>query len=80
MYNNDRYYGDSAINQTGILNPCSNLPDAIEELSVQGPLRNLASEAALQFAQHEKWNEYISQRRHLINHNGFGDAANYFQT
>ena len=37
MYNNDRYYGDSAINQTGIVGipAVSFPPDAIEELSVQ---------------------------------------------
>ena len=37
LYNNDRYYGDSAINQTGILGiPAVTFPpDAIEELSVQ---------------------------------------------
>ncbi len=37
LYNNDRYYGDSAINQTGILGiPAVTFPpDAIEEMSVQ---------------------------------------------
>src|SRR5437588_1543951 len=37
LYNNDRYYGDSAINQTGILGiPAVTFPpEAIEELSVQ---------------------------------------------
>ena len=37
LYNNDRYYGDSAINQTGILGIPAVMfpPEAIEELSVQ---------------------------------------------
>src|ERR1700751_627648 len=37
MYNNDRYYGDSAVNQTGVVGiPATAFPpEAIEELSVQ---------------------------------------------
>jgi hypothetical protein len=37
MYNNDRYYGDSAINQTGVVGIPATIfpPEAIQELSVQ---------------------------------------------
>src|SRR5207245_2889059 len=37
LYNNDRYYGDSAINQTGVVGIPATIipPEAIQELSVQ---------------------------------------------
>ena len=37
LYNNDRYYGDSAINQTGVVGIPATMfpPEAIQELSVQ---------------------------------------------
>ena len=82
LYNNDRYYGDSAIGETGIVGIPAVLfpPEAIEELSIQetpsaefgvkgGPpiLLNMKSGT-------NTWHGSGT----WVNHNGFGDASNYF--
>jgi hypothetical protein len=82
MYNNDRYYGDSAINQTGILGiPAVTFPpDAIEELSVQGTPSaefGVRGGAPILLSMKSGTNT-IHGGATWINHNGLGDAANYF--
>jgi hypothetical protein len=82
LYNNDRYYGDSAINQTGILGiPAVTFPpDAIEELSVQEtPSGEFGVKGGAPILLNMKsgtnaWHGGAT----WVNHNGYGDAANYF--
>ncbi len=82
LYNNDRYYGDSAINQTGILGiPAVTFPpDAIEELSVQEtPSAEFGVKGGAPILLNMKsgtnaWHGGAT----WINHSGFGDADNYF--
>ena len=82
LYNNDRYYGDSAINQTGILGiPAVTFPpDAIEELSVQQtPAAEFGVKGGAPILLNMKsgtnaWHGGAT----WINHSGFGDANNYF--
>ena len=82
LYNNDRYYGDSAINQTGILGiPAVTFPpDAIEELSVQEtPSSEFGVKGGAPILLNMKsgtnnWHGGAT----WINHSGFGDANNYF--
>src|SRR6185503_1313662 len=78
MYNNDRYYGDSAINQTGILGiPAVTFPpDAIEELSVQGTPSaefGVRGGAPILLSMKSGTNT-IHGGATWINHNGIGDA------
>ena len=82
MYNNDRYYGDSAINQTGILGiPAVTFPpDAIEELSVQETPSSefgVKGGAPILLNMKSGTNNWHGGAN-WINHSGFGDAANYF--
>ncbi len=82
MYNNDRYYGDSAINQTGILGiPAVTFPpEAIEELSVQGtPSAEFGVKGGAPILLNMKsgsntWHGGAT----WVNHSGIGDADNYF--
>jgi hypothetical protein len=82
LYNNDRYYGDSAINQTGILGiPAVTFPpDAIEELSVQGtPSAEFGVKGGAPILINMKsgtntWHGGAT----WVNHSGIGDADNYF--
>ncbi|MFY9558856.1 MAG: TonB-dependent receptor [Terriglobales bacterium] len=82
LYNNDRYYGDSAINQTGILGiPAVTFPpDAIEELSVQEtPSAEFGVKGGAPILLNMKsgtntWHGGAT----WVNHNGIGDADNYF--
>jgi hypothetical protein len=82
LYNNDRYYGDSAINQTGILGiPAVTFPpDAIEELSVQEtPSAEFGVKGGAPILLNMKsgtntWHGGGT----WVNHSGFGDADNYF--
>ncbi|HEX4488984.1 MAG TPA: TonB-dependent receptor [Terriglobales bacterium] len=82
LYNNDRYYGDSAIGQTGVVGIPAIIfpPEAIEELSVQetpssefgvkggAPILLTMKSGTNDFHGYANW----------VNHSGFGDAANYF--
>jgi len=82
LYNNDRYYGDSAINQTGILGiPAVTFPpEAIQELSVQEtPSSEFGVKGGAPILLNMKsgtnaWHGSAT----WVNHNGIGDAANYF--
>src|SRR5438874_2383543 len=82
LYNNDRYYGDSAINQTGILGipAVSFPPDAIEELSVQEtPSAEFGVKGGAPILLNMKsgTNDWHGGAT-WVNHNGLGDADNYF--
>src|SRR5499427_6206752 len=82
LYNNDRYYGDSAINETGILGiPAVTFPpDAIEELSVQEtPAAEFGVKGGAPILLNMKsgtnnWHGGAT----WVNHSGIGDADNYF--
>src|SRR6267378_3365286 len=82
LYNNDRYYGDSAINQTGILGiPAVTFPpDAIEEMSVQEtPSAEFGVKGGAPILLNMKsgtnnWHGGAT----WVNHSGIGDADNYF--
>jgi hypothetical protein len=82
MYNNDRYYGDSAINQTGILGiPAVTFPpEAIEELSVQETPSaefGVKGGAPIMLTMKSGTNSWHGGTT-WINHSGIGDADNYF--
>ena len=82
LYNNDRYYGDSAINQTGILGiPAVTFPpDAIEELSVQETPSaefGVKGGAPILISMKSGTNNWHGGGT-WVNHNGIGDANNYF--
>ncbi len=82
LYNNDRYYGDSAINETGILGiPAVTFPpEAIEELSVQQtPSAEFGVKGGAPILLNMKsgTNQWHGGAT-WVNHNGFGDADNYF--
>ena len=82
LYNNDRYYGDSAINQTGILGiPAVTFPpEAIEEMSVQEtPSAEFGVKGGAPILLNMKsgtnnWHGGAT----WVNHSGIGDADNYF--
>jgi hypothetical protein len=82
MYNNDRYYGDSAINQTGILGiPAVTFPpDAIQELSVQETPSSefgVKGGAPILLSMKSGTNAWHGGGT-WVNHSGIGDADNYF--
>jgi hypothetical protein len=82
LYNNDRYYGDSAINETGILGIPAVLfpPEAIEELSVQEtPSAEFGVKGGAPILLNMKsgTNKWHGSGT-WVNHNGLGDADNYF--
>jgi hypothetical protein len=82
LYNNDRYYGDSAINQTGILGiPAVTFPpDAIEELSIQETPSSeygVKGGAPILISMKSGTNTWHGGAT-WVNHNGIGDADNYF--
>src|ERR1700719_132169 len=82
LYNNDRYYGDSAINQTRIVGIPAVLfpPEAIQELSVQEtPSAEFGVKGGAPILLNMKsgtnsWHGGAT----WVNHNGLGDADNYF--
>jgi hypothetical protein len=82
LYNNDRYYGDSAINETGILGIPAVLfpPEAIQEMSVQEtPSAEFGVKGGAPILLNMKsgtnsWHGSAT----WVNHNGLGDADNYF--
>ncbi len=82
LYNNDRYYGDSAINQTGILGiPAVTFPpEAIEELSVQETPSaefGVKGGAPIMLTMKSGTNTWHGGTT-WVNHSGIGDADNYF--
>ena len=82
LYNNDRYYGDSAIGETGIVGIPAVLfpPEAIEELSIQEtPSAEFGVKGGAPILLNMKsgtntWHGSAT----WVNHSGFGDASNYF--
>src|SRR5450755_2501203 len=82
LYNNDRYYGDSAVGETGIVGIPAVLfpPEAIEELSVQEtPSAEFGVKGGAPILLNMKsgsnaWHGSAT----WVNHSGFGDAINYF--
>ncbi|MBV8892873.1 MAG: TonB-dependent receptor, partial [Acidobacteria bacterium] len=82
LYNNDRYYGDSAINETGIVGiPAVEFPpEAIEELSVQGTPSSefgVKGGAPILLNMKSGTNAWHGSGT-WVNHSGLGDAINYF--
>ncbi len=82
LYNNDRYYGDSAINQTGIVGIPAVLfpPEAIEELSVQETPSSefgVKGGAPILLNMKSGTNTWHGSGT-WVNHSGIGDAINYF--
>lgn len=82
MYNNDRYYGDSAIGQTGVVGIPAVLfpPEAIEELSVQEtPSAEFGVKGGAPILLNMKsgTNTWHGSGT-WVNHSGLGDAINYF--
>src|SRR5450755_8786 len=82
LYNNDRYYGDSAIGQTGIVGIPAVLfpPEAIEELSVQEtPSAEFGVKGGAPILLNMKsgTNTWHGSGT-WVNHSGLGDAINYF--
>jgi len=82
LYNNDRYYGEPAINETGILGIPAVLfpPEAIEELSVQEtPSAEFGVKGGAPILLNMKsgTNAWHGSGT-WVNHSGFGDADNYF--
>ena len=82
LYNNDRYYGDSAIGETGIVGIPAVLfpPEAIEELSIQEtPSAEFGVKGGAPILLNMKsgTNAWHGSGT-WVNHNGLGDAANYF--
>src|SRR6478752_2229331 len=82
LYNNDRYYGDSAIGETGIVGIPATIfpPEAIQELSVQEtPSSEFGVKGGAPILLNMKsgtntWHGGAT----WVNHSGFGDASNYF--
>ena len=84
LYNNDRYYGDSAIGETGIVGIPAVLfpPEAIEELSIQEtPSAEFGVKGGAPILLNMKsgTNTWHGSGT-WVNHSGFGDASNYFST
>ena len=82
LYNNDRYYGDSAIGETGIVGIPAVLfpPEAIEELSIQEtPSAEFGVKGGAPILLNMKsgTNTWHGSGT-WVNHSGFGDASNYF--
>ncbi|PYX84144.1 MAG: hypothetical protein DMG68_21305, partial [Acidobacteria bacterium] len=82
LYNNDRYYGDSAIGETGIVGIPAVVfpPEAIEELSVQETPSSefgVKGGAPILLNMKSGTNAWHGSGT-WVNHNGFGDATNYF--
>ena len=82
LYNNDRYYGDSAIGETGIVGIPAVLfpPEAIQELSIQEtPSAEFGVKGGAPILLNMKsgTNTWHGSGT-WVNHNGLGDASNYF--
>ncbi len=82
LYNNDRYYGDSAINQTGVVGiPATLFPmEAIQELSVQETPSaefGVKGGAPILLGMKSGTNAWHGSATY-VRHTDFADAANYF--
>ena len=82
LYNNDRYYGDSAINQTGVVGIPATLfpPEAIQELSVQETPSaefGVKGGAPILLGMKSGTNEFHGWAQ-MIRHTAWGDADNFF--
>lgn len=82
LYNNDRYYGDSAINETGIVGIPATLfpPEAIEELSVQETPSaefGVKGGAPINLVMKSGTNSWHGSGQ-WVRHTDFADADNYF--
>ena len=80
--NNDRYYGDSLLNQTGVVGvPASLVPmDAIAEFTVQQTPSaefGVKGGAAINVVMKSGTNDFHGSA-HLFFHDDFADAANFF--
>jgi hypothetical protein len=84
MYNNDRYYGDSSLNQTGVVGrPATLVPmDAIQEFTVQQTPSaefGVKGGAAINVQLKSGSNEWHGSA-HYYRHDDWTDARNYFDT
>src|SRR5438445_1548922 len=82
LYNNDRYYGDSAINQTGVVGIPATIipPEAIQELSVQETPSaefGVKGGAPILLGLKSGTNDFHGWAQ-WIRHTSFADASNYF--
>jgi Carboxypeptidase regulatory-like domain/TonB dependent receptor/TonB-dependent Receptor Plug Domain len=82
LYNNDRYYGEPAINETGIVGipAVSFPPEAIAEMSVQETPSaefGVKGGAPILLDMKSGTNAWHGSGT-WVNHSGFGDAVNYF--
>jgi len=82
LYNNDRYYGDSAINQTGVVGIPATLfpPEAIEELGVQQTPSaefGVKGGAPINLIMKSGSNSWHGDAR-WVRHTDFADASNWF--
>jgi hypothetical protein len=82
LYNNDRYYGEPAIGETGILGipAVSFPPEALEEISVQEtPSAEFGVKGGAPILLNMKsgTNAFHGSAT-WVNHSGIGDAVNYF--
>ena len=82
LYNNDRYYGEPAIGETGILGiPAVTFPpEALEEISVQETPSaefGVKGGAPILLSMKSGTNTWHGSAT-WVNHSGIGDAVNYF--
>ncbi|MGE5725169.1 MAG: TonB-dependent receptor domain-containing protein, partial [Acidobacteriota bacterium] len=82
LYNNDRYYGDSAVNQTGVVGIPATIfpPEAIEEPTVQETPSaefGVKGGAPIMLGMKSGTNNWHGSAT-WVRHTNFADAANYF--
>src|SRR5690242_11269807 len=82
LYNNDRYYGDSAVNQTGVVGIPATIfpPEAIEELAVQETPSaefGVKGGAPINMVMKSGTNSWHGTGT-WVRHTNFADAPNYF--
>jgi len=82
LYNNDRYYGDSSVGQTGVVGIPATLfpPEAIEQLAVQETPSaefGVKGGAPINMVMKSGTNNWHGTAQ-WVRHTNFADAANYF--